>query len=271
MMKEMHQMAKKLAGAEDRYRESEALHRRSSNEWHTRIQALEKDMDALRAQHNATIGELESFRQRNSELAEKTRQLLEARTMELSGAQRFLTQTDSLSGAEAIALAESLNAEILQAAAYIADSLQCSHRQLQVNAETMWREDSYRRGSRLLGEAMLLALRSSRRQNDSNLDPTLVQIALQISLVHCCTNVVASWVCGARWSENEIRCITSSHRRRTSSFWKMAIDDSCQGQIVGQRRLHHVLRRQCTSPGPDWRFVFAKVLVRTSLRHTSTP
>jgi len=55
-----------------------------------------------------------------------TRRLLVERTAELDGAQAFLNQADNVSGADVIAMVDALNAEILQNAAFMADSLEDS-------------------------------------------------------------------------------------------------------------------------------------------------
>jgi hypothetical protein len=121
--------------------------------------------------------------------------------MELKGAQRFLTQTDSLSGAEVILMAESLNAEILQAAAYMADSLEFSYTRTKENVKAY--EDSYERGIRVLGEPMMQVLRSRWEQPEADPDPTPVQIALQITMVHYSARIVDLWIQGKKGEENE--------------------------------------------------------------------
>lgn len=120
----------------------------------------------------------------------------------MKGAQRFLTQTDFLSGAEVIAIAESLNAEILQAAAFMADSLEFSPGTTKENITAY--EVSYERARRVLGEPMMKALRSRWEQHSTDLDPTPVQIALQIYMVYCSVKMADLWIQGGKGKENEV-------------------------------------------------------------------
>jgi hypothetical protein len=224
MAKQLRQMADKLHKAELQNQELSATIQWSRNDSRGRITALETDLQAGQAQFNAAIGELERIKRHYAGLEEsnrrqseqlhvikeelrraeaqhaQTRHLLEERTMELKGAQRFLTQTDSLSGAEVISMAESLNAEILQAAAYMADSLEFSYRQI-TNVRAY--EESCERGRGVLGRPIMQVLRSRRGQNEMDLDPTPVQIALQITMVYCSAKIAELWTPG-KGKENDI-------------------------------------------------------------------
>jgi DNA gyrase/topoisomerase IV subunit A len=198
---------------------------RDSNEPRGKIQELERKLQSMESQFHATINELESVNRRYGELEESTRRhgeqmqvvkealrraeahhaqtrhLLEERTTELTSAQRFLTQTDSLSGAEVIAMAESLNAEILQAAAYMADSLVFSYGQIPSKAAVS--EQTHRRVRFVLGEPIMQVLRSRWEQDGTDFDPTPIQIALQIAMVYCSAKITELWVHDDRGKENE--------------------------------------------------------------------
>lgn len=97
--------------------------------------------------------------------------------------QLFLLSADSISGADAVSLAKTLNANIFQAAAFIADSLECTP------AENNARKQLY------LGECIAKRLASA--------DPAIVQIALQAAIARWCKRKIDSWCLGdERFGEN---------------------------------------------------------------------
>jgi len=213
MAKELQQMAEKLHKVELRNQELQ----RDADESRGTIRAQENELHRMRLQSDATARELVSSKRHYRELEESNRrqleqlqvikeehrraeaqhaqtcQLLEERTTELRGAQKFLTQTDVLSGAEVIAMAESLNAEILQAAAYMADSLEFSCRQNFTEEDMRVISESHKRSSRVLGEPMMEVFRSRWEQQETDPDPTAVQIALQISMAYCSMKIAELW------------------------------------------------------------------------------
>jgi hypothetical protein len=89
----------------------------------------------------------------------------------------FSVSADSISFAEAVSLAERLNANIFQAAALIADSLEC------VPVKNS--------ASRVLGRH--LGLGESVAQKLPSADPGIVQIALQAAIARWCKNRINSW------------------------------------------------------------------------------
>ena len=226
MGRELQQMSDKLHRAELRSRDLLATLQRELDDSRRKATGLEQELHGREIQLRARFGELESVKRHCAELQEsnrrqseelrvvkeelrraetqqaQTRHLLEERTTELKGAQRFLTQTDSLSGAEVISMAESLNAEILQAAAYMADSLEFSYRRTTTESVTEY-EDSYRRAKRALGEPMMKVLRSRWEQHETDLDPTPVQIALQIVMIYFSVMIAEFWIAG-KGRENEV-------------------------------------------------------------------
>jgi cell division septum initiation protein DivIVA len=72
---------------------------------------------------NENIRNLEQKLRISQEQRSQTTKLLDDRTAELKGAQAFLTTADRYSGADIIKMAESLNAEIFQASALMAELL----------------------------------------------------------------------------------------------------------------------------------------------------
>jgi len=128
---------------------------------------------------------------------QQTLRLLEAKTSELKGAQAFLTKEDSLSSADVIAMVDALNAEILQIAAFMADCLNGTNRDLGVLAEEV------KAGAvRTLGEPMARSLGNKPVQPKSDDDSMGLQIALQICLVYLCSRIIESWMPGY-WREGD--------------------------------------------------------------------
>lgn len=157
----------KLEEAERRSRDLEARLERQSEELRMTVNQL-RQVEALRQQ---------------------TLELLEAKASELRGAQVFMSKEDSLSGADIIGMVKSLNAEILQVAAFMADSLE------DLGTPQMGEvEATHAQSAVSLGKYILRALRS--RQGGTEVDPMPVQIALQASLVNACKRIVDGWVPG---------------------------------------------------------------------------
>ena len=124
----------------------------------------------------------------------RTLQLLEAKTSALKGAEAFLTKEDSLSGADVIAMVDTLNAEILQIAAFMADCLDNTERDLHTAAE----EAEVARDSAVesLGEPMIRILETRTDEPASEENFMGLQIALQVCLVYSCIRIVESWIPG---------------------------------------------------------------------------
>jgi len=116
----------------------------------------------------------------------RTLTLLETRTLELKGAQAFLTKSDSLSGAEVTLMVEGLNSEILQTAAFVADSFEFSGTQTYWGSE---QNEAYKRVEHMLGQKMAMILTSVRHSED----PMMIQIALQSCLVYCSAMIGRAW------------------------------------------------------------------------------
>ncbi|KAG6864534.1 hypothetical protein C0991_008909, partial [Blastosporella zonata] len=168
--KEMDDMKNYLNG------ELQAKQRRL-DEYATRFQRQEQELHILKEKlHRAEA------------ILQPTRQQLVERTTELHSAQSFINQADPLSGAEIISMAVTLNAEILQSAALMAD-LYTGRRQTPPNELLSGVKVS-------LGEDMVKALMNQRSLPSNDFDPTLVQLALQVCFVSCCSRIVRSWSLG---------------------------------------------------------------------------
>jgi hypothetical protein len=140
-----------------------------------RLQGRDKDIKTVQA-------ELHRLRAQY----DRTRTLLETRTSELKGAQTFLTKADSLSGAEVTTMVEGLNSEILQTAAFIADSFEFELIQAHSGAVLDAANEAI---TNCIGANTLHLLTSTRHTED----PMLIQIAVQSCLVRYSKDIITTW------------------------------------------------------------------------------
>ena len=174
--KEAKAMAKKL---EDTTTELEAAKYRSQNleaknkHMEDQLTSLSTQLDGVKAEHQQTL------------------QLLEAKMSALKGIQVFLTKEDVFSGADVIAMVDALNAEILQLAAFMADRLDDKQKDLNAAAEEV-----KARAVRSLGEPLVHMLGNVPLQTNPDQDPMRLQIALQVSLIYSCNQIIESWMPG---------------------------------------------------------------------------
>jgi hypothetical protein len=144
-------------------------------------------------------------------------QLLETRTLELRGAEAFLTKADALSGADIIGMLNTLNSEIYQTAALVAESFEFK----QKGRRRGWREvgdtggggggggdeeaegegdvergneqeevaEVYASATEILGSRMVELLKTSEHHED----PTVIQIAFQAGMSAYTNWILTSW------------------------------------------------------------------------------
>jgi hypothetical protein len=117
------------------------------------------------------------------------RKLLEEKTADLQGAQAFVDQADSLSGANVTAKLNSLNDEILQCCALMAFSLKFSGQAPQDN-------QAVQAARGIIGDEMVDALTHQFDDGSEGYDLTSVQLALQTCLTWCCWHISTSWTIG---------------------------------------------------------------------------
>ncbi|KAF5374677.1 hypothetical protein D9615_008989 [Tricholomella constricta] len=182
------------------------------------LAALRKELEAMKCQvqeeqrvldtaqrHNLALGEQLSGQTRENQvhkdelarLGEKHAQtlaLLDVRTMELKGAEAFLTKADALSGADVILMVNALNAEIYQTAAIVAESFEFKaeeggDEETRTQEEVAAMEEVYVSAGEIVGAPMLDLLRSSKHHED----PTLVQIAFQAGMTAYSNWIFTSW------------------------------------------------------------------------------
>jgi hypothetical protein len=185
-------------------------------------------------------------------------ELLDSRTSQLNMAQSFMSQTDSTSAAEVTKMVESLNYEILQVAAALADIPKFPR----TRRPFMGNKQIYQHPSvQAIGEHLTTALlksrpflertpRESARLNGALEPDTLIQISVQACMVRCCSEIALTWTGASDSSKSDIilkkayssllqtglllglgsiRGVTNVKQRpfyRTNRGTKMAIDDS---------------------------------------------
>lgn len=164
------------------------------------LDKLRRDNEELAGRSRAQIAELEeTVRQQKQEARtshaevhdvqarmEKALKLLQNRTQELKGAQPFLTKTDSFSGADVIALVQSLNGEIFQLSAIMADSFPMVGDSPNVAEEQMLAPNNT---EKYLGARLKAALLSTTHLKD----PTVLQLAFQCYLTWSSMHIIRSW------------------------------------------------------------------------------
>lgn len=159
-------------------RECEAFAARAGDEKATLEEAVRQRDYEVRASH-AELDVLKSH-------LESSKKLLDIRTRELNGAKPFLTKADSFSGADVIALVQSLNADIFQLSAFMADSFPMADNTPSKGEDyTLLHE----KVERYLGTRLKDAIMFSTHKED----PTVLQIALQCYIVRFSWNTITRW------------------------------------------------------------------------------
>ncbi|GLB37968.1 hypothetical protein LshimejAT787_0410190 [Lyophyllum shimeji] len=173
---------------------------------------------------------------------EATRRQLAERTAELQGAQLFINHSDSLSAADVIAMANDLNAEILQSAAFMADSMDYTGEQPAI-------PEAVEEARLCVGEDLTQALVSSRVQSgDHDYDPTRVQLALQVCLVRCCGKIVKSWTLGGdeQILEDVYKIIFQREKQSAAGRWRSMTQAHATKSDAYHRCLEHITRSAVT-------------------------
>jgi len=127
---------------------------------------------------------------------DEARLLLEERTTELHSAQLYLTKADIHSDVDCAALVESLNIDIMQVTAIIADdaSSACPRPFPQTDFKRIQRAEKKISACQLLGADLKVSLMSLARRARSQVDPSVsIQFALQALLVEMSFRIITSW------------------------------------------------------------------------------
>ena len=145
------------------------------------------DLEKKLLQRDENIRNLEQKLRISEEQRLQTTKLLDERTAELRGAQAFMTTADQHSGAEIIKMAESLNAEIFQASALMAELLvddpvaedSVIRRQKVKNYEK-----DLRHGRKIMGSQLFDHLVT--KSKEIRVDPLPLQLAFQALFTKWC-------------------------------------------------------------------------------------
>ncbi|PCH36690.1 hypothetical protein WOLCODRAFT_109047 [Wolfiporia cocos MD-104 SS10] len=186
----------RIKEAKEQTEKTARRYREQRDELRAQASGLQAELDGSRAHVGSISGQLQETKRDRQQLQlqlnalrrehEQTLALLDVRTAELRDAQLYLTNTDSVSDAEVLALVEQLNAQIFQAAAQIATidfDRVVQHPVQQVT------EGAKERVTALVGGKLVELLQYVRHQDD----PFCLQIALQASMVELVRSFAAAW------------------------------------------------------------------------------
>ncbi|KAJ3514773.1 hypothetical protein NLJ89_g2172 [Agrocybe chaxingu] len=182
--------------------------------------------DKLRKQEEET-GRLKDLLKVAEERQLQTSKLLEVRSADLKGAQTFLTTADQYSGSDIIGMVESLNAEIFQTAAFMAELMENAS----IDAIVIQRQNLGKRGDALqysrqyIGEGLFGHL--TNKPLEVQTDPLPLQLAFQTILSIWCSSKARAFCSGpigdelyklyAKIRENELQAVAGRWRAIASS------------------------------------------------------
>ncbi|RDB20567.1 hypothetical protein Hypma_012277 [Hypsizygus marmoreus] len=160
-----------------------STHRAAGRRYHSRT-----------SQQSTVVRKLRISRDRCEIMLETMEEKTLASTEMLDANSFFLNMDDCLSGADVIGMADMLNANIFQGAAFIVDSLESSRWVPRTNEEVMEFERVREDAVGILGQDLFNALDAKWNDgDDSDLRHRLLQIALQVCMVHFCAKIIQSW------------------------------------------------------------------------------
>ncbi|KAF5349461.1 hypothetical protein D9757_012433 [Collybiopsis confluens] len=148
------------------------------------LQLGDAQIQELHGRLGQAEGQIHHYQAENSH----HRELLEARTREVQGARAFLNATDSYSGEDIVVMVKSLNDEILQASASIADAVEES---LECKTERNVSGDWVGHAESRLGKVARRLLQ--RKATDKGEQIEIMQAALQASLNHSSQIILELW------------------------------------------------------------------------------
>ncbi|KAF7782864.1 hypothetical protein Agabi119p4_2240 [Agaricus bisporus var. burnettii] len=149
-------------------------------ELETQVKRLQEEEEGL----NTRLHELESELGDTKWKQENEVKEYERITKELAVAQKFLSTADSLSQADVVQAAESLNEEIFQLTSILADQIQLGDKELRADYQARFRQKISALGPAFLDGIIPLELD----------DPLAIQIGWQAILASWCCDIVQAWV-----------------------------------------------------------------------------
>jgi len=135
--------------------------------------------------------------------------LSEIRGRELIGAQVFLKKADLLTVSDVKDKVNALNGENFQASASLGESLVHVKYEL---AKEEW-EAAFAEVCRTVSEPLARALVKEAQKPEPEVNPLLVQVVLEMYLVHFCSSMIESWFPGNRETSDFLTTIYNEIRR----------------------------------------------------------
>lgn len=167
-----------------------------------KLQETESVLASTRQALDAATNQLKAMSEQKAQL----HTLLNDRTFELKGAQSFLTTADASSGADVISLLQRLNAEVLQSAAYMAESIVDT---FSFESGGVKDEDAYAAVTGIFGQSLAHYLATKKHKDD----PLLIQITFQSCFVQFLEFVMSSWTL----ADNDLNKMLASTYKRIRS------------------------------------------------------
>lgn len=188
------------------------------------LQSLRSENQSLGEQVAQKGEEAEHLKDESRHIKEKYEQtlsLLDSRTKELRSAEVFLTKADSLSGADIISMLNSLNSEIYQTAALVAESYDFLPKtEISEPDQDMTRMETDLRITHIIGSRMVELLKSTHHHED----PTLLQIAFQVGMAAYSNKMISAWdfddPAGERLLGWTYRRLRSQEEQTISGRWR---------------------------------------------------
>lgn len=147
-----------------------------------KLQETESMLASTRQALDAATNQLKAMSEQKAQL----HTLLDDRTFELKGAQSFLTTADTSSGADVISMLQRLNAEVLQSAAYMAESMVDTFSF--ESGGVVRNENAYEVVTGLFGQSLAHYLVTKKHKDD----PLLIQITFQSCFIKFLEIVICS-------------------------------------------------------------------------------
>ncbi|KAF8638108.1 hypothetical protein AX17_002448 [Amanita inopinata Kibby_2008] len=231
--KEERERQDKLRAQEREKFESDIRERREREKvLQERIATLEREQNAYSSQLREMLRQSDLLESQNRLLKDQLqRQSDELRALgnqiydPSSKVTRFLSKGVARSGKpteqEVVALVELLNSEIYQAAACIVDQME-SHSQIPTKVSQRTAAEEIR-VTKMLGRRTIEVL-TTKSSKGAELDPLMVQVALQMSMNYCCSKITSAW-CPGMWSYSDFVStlftrIRGSEDSTTASKWR---------------------------------------------------
>ncbi|EDR06452.1 uncharacterized protein LACBIDRAFT_300147 [Laccaria bicolor S238N-H82] len=183
-----HRTKQKLRKAEEELQQLAKRDAETTNRLRTQLESQHRHGQSLEAkirQQTADISALREQLRRAEAKNSQTNQLLDVRSAELKGAQVFLTKADSFAGADLVKMAQSLNSEIFQGAAFMSEGLEFDElagRNARLDTQAM------ERAKILVGSVMFSQLLARL----PTVDPLPLQLALQSIMILRCVQIIQS-------------------------------------------------------------------------------